>query len=83
MKKGTYVTRAKYQQVVEENKRLMRDIRVLICNPCCPIMDNVEEFDEVVNRWTEHFNRHKEFNNMLIEVLNEAKRQRSVASKAK
>lgn len=80
MERGTYVSRSTYQKVVEENKQLKRDIRVLILCPESTLYEAFEEWEKVYLKWENYFKKNEEFNNMLIEVLTEAQRQRSVAT---
>jgi hypothetical protein len=66
--KGKYVTRSAFQKVCEENKRLIKDIEVLVdMNP------NPEKL-KVALKWTEYFQKDKEFNEMLRTILIKARR---------
>ncbi len=63
-KKGSYVSRAVYQEAKEENKKLLKDIEALV---------NVEDFEnyfEVSQKWIKHFDDQKEFRNIVRKVCN-------------
>lgn len=59
-KKGTYVSRAVYQMQVEENRKLLRDIYILV--------EGGYKSKEVEKRWRDKFNSDKEFTNLLREM---------------
>lgn len=66
MKKGTYVSRAVYTKLQMENKRLLADLKTI----CTGI-----SFDSVCCRakWSEHFRKEKEFNDLILEALKKSK----------
>lgn len=71
MDKGKYVSRATYQKVVEENKRLKADLRAITFD------DNDDALVEAHTRWYAHFKLEDDFNRNLIEMLTHAKKQQS------
>jgi len=56
MEKGKYVTRAAYQKLAEENKRLLCDIRVLVEEAFPPKLEKIV----TISRWREKFRKDKE-----------------------
>lgn len=58
------VKRSTYQKVVEENKRLVADIRVLVKdhNPEPP---SIHEFAKTVIKWRDKFHEEREFNRLI------------------
>lgn len=58
----TTVSRSTYQKVVEENKRLKEDIKVLVIGPVSP------EFKTVSQKWSVRFYEEDELNNALKEA---------------
>ena len=61
MEKGKYVTRSIYQKVVEKNKLLLHDIRILVSDDITP------EFIEIRVRWKKKFEQDRQFQAMLKE----------------
>lgn len=54
------VSRSTYQKVVEENKRLLSDIKLLV-------KDGIPSYDQIrcMKKWREKFSKEKEFHDML------------------
>jgi len=60
MLKGKYVSRSVYQKAKEENRQLMKDIKVMACGECFDaiqmrikwrkIFKEQEQFDEAINK---------------------------------
>lgn len=59
----SYISRSVYQKLSEENKRLLKDIRVLYENNT-----DESEFWEVWNKWNKKFGEEKIFNAILKEI---------------
>lgn len=57
------VSRSVYQQVVEQNKKLLNDIQILV--------DEKPSADKIVciSKWRDFFKKEKEFNTMLQTLL--------------
>ena len=58
----TTVSRSTYQKVVEENKRLKEDIRILILG------NDAAQFLSVTRKWRDIFKKEDELNNALKEA---------------
>ena len=68
MKKGTYVSRSTYQKVVEENKKLLNDIRILVQERSYLTPPPVEKLF-VIHKWRKKFNEDRELFEMLKEIF--------------
>ena len=58
------ISRSEYQRVVEENKRLLQDIRILVQDGFM-----TEEKIQCRVKWAKKFQREEEFNKHLKEAL--------------
>ncbi len=65
MKRGTYVKRSTYQKVVEENRRLLTDIRVLTIEGVSP------ERILLIQKWRKKFAEDRRFNAILKQMAEE------------
>jgi hypothetical protein len=63
MDKGKYVSRSEYQKVCEENKRLLRDIRILIEGKMSENSFNVRR------KWMEHFRKDRELKHTIYAMV--------------
>jgi protein-arginine kinase activator protein McsA len=61
MEKGTYVTRSAFQRLAEENKRLLKDIKILCTAP-------VSEAYALRIDWRKRFQHEAELNAMIRKV---------------
>jgi hypothetical protein len=68
MKHGTYVTRSTYQKVVEENKKLLNDIRILVQERSYQIPPPVEKL-LVIEKWRTKFAQDRELVDMLQQMF--------------
>lgn len=59
----TDIKRSTYQKVVEENKRLMKDLEILV------ISENADQFDKVFMKWYKHFMNEETFKNLLKNAI--------------
>lgn len=59
------VSRSKFQSVVEENKRLLGDIKLLVADP--PTMDSIK----CMMKWQDKFKANKDFNDFLHQAAKE------------
>lgn len=66
MDKGKYVSRSTYQKVVEENKKLLADIKVLV------EVDG-EKYIEVHDRWLNFFQKRRQLGDAIREILTMAR----------
>jgi hypothetical protein len=64
MDKGKYVSRSTYQKVVEENKKLKQDLKLITTLP----MHHPARI-AVHKRWSEHFTKQEQFNRDLRDIL--------------
>jgi hypothetical protein len=55
------VSRSVYQKLKEENKRLLKDIRILTFSA------TMDERNKTFNKWVNRFRVEREFNQILIE----------------
>jgi hypothetical protein len=68
--KGAYVSRSTYQKVVEENKRLLADIKVLAMDwDKHTTVEQRNLYYTTVSRWQQHFQKNEQFNQDLREIL--------------
>lgn len=65
-KKGSYVSRSVYQEIKEENKKLLADIKTLVTADI-----DFDGFMECHTKWFDHFREEKEMNDMLKSVSND------------
>ena len=56
------ISRSEYQRVCEENKRLLRDIRMLVDHP----FGNMKKWMEVRHKWAKKFQADRELVNSLV-----------------
>ena len=61
--RGKYVSRSVYQKVVEENRKLLKDIRALVDNSLTIESINVRR------KWCDKFQKDREFVNLISESL--------------
>jgi hypothetical protein len=64
MKRGTYVLRSTYQKVVEENRKLLLDIRILTEETIMPSPERILCKD----KWQKKFRKDKQLNALLKEA---------------
>lgn len=65
MKHGQYVKRSTYQKVVEQNKKLMQDIRLLVTDDDNKIMDAVH----LQMKYQDQFKEEKDWNDFIKDSL--------------
>jgi hypothetical protein len=62
----TFVSRSKFQKVVEENKRMKKDLRIL----CGPSNDEeCEMLGETIMKWNNYFRKEDKENAAIKEIL--------------
>lgn len=56
------VSRSAYQKLKEENKRLLKDIKLLV--------DKTDPIERIIatDKWQKHFKEEKEFNSLMKDV---------------
>lgn len=54
------VSRSTYQKLKEENKRILKDIKLLVERDV-----DAEKWYDCVSKWRVHFDKEKEFNNLM------------------
>jgi hypothetical protein len=64
-KRGTYVSRAAYQRLKEENRKLLLDLQSLCAPSCGNDEQETEEFIKVFNKWSDFFYKNQRFRQML------------------
>ena len=70
-RRGLYVTRSTFQEVVEENKKLLREIQILVHttsesfpNPTCELIRK-----EIESKYKDRFTNEKEFKRFMYETM--------------
>lgn len=64
----TKVSRSLYQKTAEENKRLLKDIKIL-CSGYGHSHNQDMLYDETLTKWNEFFRKQKNFKNLLHEAI--------------